>query len=351
MEKMSVNSQRRAADRWLRKVCGPVILLSLLIGLLPGPLNVISTPALAAENVNVGILMAGDNRQATVDGFREGIIEHGKEHPMAVSYQVENAEGDRDKLLSLAEAIIAARPDIAFAAGGIEADALKIASQGSGVPVVFLASSSLERGLVQSAAEPGGNLTGIDTNDTALIEKRLWYISKLFPDARRVTCINIPSNTPSRESVAIAREAAPEFGLSLTVLEAATKEQARAVAASISGVNTDVVLLLPVAVVDQIMRDTLLPLSLQHKIPILGYNEGSVANGAFAAYGGSRYEFGKQAARIAVKILHGADPASLPMETPDFLELTINRWMVARLGVVMSKWAWKMAEKLVDIPF
>ncbi len=67
------------------------------------------------------------------------------------SYEVKNAAGNRGRLPELAKDIIAGKPDMAIAAGGIEADALKAASAGSGVPGVFLSiSSSVDRGIVEA---------------------------------------------------------------------------------------------------------------------------------------------------------------------------------------------------------
>lgn len=304
----------------------------------------------AARTVRIGILMAGDNRQLPVQGFQAAMAEHAATGDATLIFDIKNAAGANDQLARLAGELVSGRPDIAIAAGGVEADALKAATAGSKLPVVFLGvSSAVERGLIDSMALPGGNLTGVDTNDSLLTEKRLWYITKILPQARKVVCFNVPTNTPSAQSTAIARRIAPQLGLSLGVIDVATKEDVSRAAAALAKKDADVILLLPVAMIDQLLKGVLLPLSVQQGIPIMGYNQWTVEQGAFAAYGASRLETGKQAARLAIKILHGSDPAVLPTEVPQRLELTVNRRMAERLGLKLSDRIWRLADVVADI--
>lgn len=303
-----------------------------------------------AQQYRVGLLMAGDNRADPVKGFQEGLNEITQPDNIQIVYNIKNASGDRSQLKRLAAEIVASSPDIAIAAGGIEADALNEATHGNKIPVVFLAAASaVERGLVASMTKPGGNITGVDTNDTALTAKRLWYISKMLPEAKKILCLNIPSITPSVESSAIAREAGEKLGMEIQIIDVSSRDDVAEKIAGVSRQNTDLILLLPVAPTDQAVKTTLLPLSLSQKIPIMGYNQGSLNSGAFAAYGSSRFETGKQAARLTVKILRGANPALLPVESPDGLNLTINRLLVNRLGLKLTTRVWKLANSVIEL--
>jgi len=319
--------------------------------------SIVGVPAVfSAEShtpeVQIGVLMYCEHRQPAIDGFQEGMAAYGKVKGMTYHYDIRNTSHTPGLLLPLAQEIIAARPDIAIAAGAIEADALKIASQDSGIPVVFLAGSrAVERGLVENVIRPGGNVTGIETNDAALTEKRLWYITKLLPQARRVTCFNYPTVSSSKDAAQVAKRVAPALGLDLRIIDVASLEDARSAAKSVSADNTDVLLLLPAAPLDQIEREVLRPLSLADKIPILGFNYGNILNGSFAAFGPSRYAAGAQGARLAVTILNGVDPANTPLESPVQLDLTINRWMVKQLDLRLSRRVWRLANELVDIEF
>ena len=67
------------------------------------------------------------------------------------------------------------------------------------------------------------------------------------------------------------------------------------------------------------------------------------------SYAGSRYANGVQAARMVDRLLHGADPADIPVETPQKLELVINRLVVDRLGLELPDEAWDLADEVLEI--
>ncbi|MBU0676044.1 MAG: ABC transporter substrate-binding protein [Proteobacteria bacterium] len=323
--------------------CAALLGFILSIFLLPAP------PAWA-KNVNIAILMASDVRQNTVDGLKNGLIPHGVEEGLTYTYLVKNAAGDRKKLLELAAEIIAGKPDVAVAGGGIEADALLVASQGTSIPVVFLSvSSAVDRGIIASLQSSGNNFTGIETNDTMLTAKRLWFIKKMLPEVRRVFCYHVPSIVASVQSLALARESAAELGIELQVVEVETEADIKQATASLSRQKTDLILQLPVAPVDKALKTIVFPKALAENIPIFGYGENSIESGAFASYAGSRYANGQQAARLIHKILNGIKPTNIPIETPEKLELIINKNMVMTLDLHLSGRVWRMAEQVVDL--
>lgn len=308
--------------------------------------------ALEKSSFHIGVLLFGDNRLDTFAGLQEGLAKHGKEEGITYVYDIRNAKGKRADLAGLAAQIIAAKPDMAIAGGGIEADALKIASAGTKIPVVFLAASSaVDRGLVKSMLKPGGNLTGIDTNDTALTAKRLWYIKKILPGAKRVRIFNVLDIKSSVESVKVAQEATLKLGLELTVVDVADEIELEKAVAETSKENTDVVLITPVATLDKEMLRLFVPLQVEKKIPVMGYNRSTLENGAFASYAASRFDCGRQAARQVHTIFHGQSPEETPVETPEKIEFVINRWMVNTLGLKLSNQVWKLADEIVDKPF
>jgi putative ABC transport system substrate-binding protein len=55
--------------------------------------------------------------------------------------------------------------------------------------------------------------------------------------------------------------------------------------------------------------------------------------GALASYGSNQYAQGRQAARLAHKILTGTHPRELPVELPDRIEFVINLKTAKGLGL------------------
>jgi putative ABC transport system substrate-binding protein len=309
-------------------------------------------PAAAKKQFTIGILMANDTRQNPVDGFKKGMAYYSGNCIEEFTYRILNADNQKHRLPALAQKLIEVEPDIAVAAGGIEADALMAATRGTDIPVVFLSvSSCIDRGLASSITAPDKNITGIETNDTHITAKRMWFIKRLLPDARKIFCFHIPSNVVSVASIKIARKKAKELGLELIVKEVETIYDISSVVQMIFRENIDVILINSVAVIHGAIKEIILPRAIAQKIPIFGYGMECVKKGTFASYGGSRYANGKQAARLAHKIVHGESPGNIPIETPEKFEFIINTWLVKTLGLTLPSNAYKMADKIVEIEF
>jgi putative tryptophan/tyrosine transport system substrate-binding protein len=304
-----------------------------------------------AKTYRIGVLLSDDIRVETFLGLKDGLKKLGYTEGKEVIFEVNNAKADNAKLPVLAREIIAGKPDVAIAGGGVEADALREASQGTGVPVVFLAvSSAVERGLVKSMTNPGGNMTGIDTNDAQLTAKRLMYLKKMLPKAKRILILNIPTLVPSAKAVEVARKVAPDLGFEIEVIEGKTKEEIAKAATAISPDNVDVIYIGMAHPVWQMEKGVFFPISESKKIPILGITRENLANGSFASYACSRHAAGSQAARLVKKIFDGVPPENIPVETPEQLELVINKWVVERLGMELPEKAWKLADEIVNMP-
>lgn len=184
-----------------------------------------TVPVMAAP-YRVAVLMLGEVRAEPVAGLQDGLEALGYAEKSGVVYEIKNAGGRRDQLPALADEIVKSRPDVAAAAGGVEADALKVASSGSNLPVVFLAvASAVDRGLVASMERSGNNLTGVDTNDTDLTAKRLWFLKKMLPNVQQILIPFIPDITPSVRAVDVAKAEAPALGLTIRVLEGGSIEE------------------------------------------------------------------------------------------------------------------------------
>jgi putative tryptophan/tyrosine transport system substrate-binding protein len=305
-----------------------------------------------AKSVRIGILMAGDIRQAPIDGLKKGLEAHTAEEGNTFIYDIKNAAGDKKRLTEMAVEIVTGKPDVAVAAGGIEADALLVATAGTNVPVVFLSvSSSVDRGIVAGMVSSGNNFTGIDTNDPNLTAKRLWFIKKILPETKKVFCFHVPSSVPSVHSLAVARQSASDLGFELQVTEVESQADIKKVTDALSRATTDVILLLPVVLTDDTLRLIIFPKAMAEKIPIFGYYEANIKSGCFASYAGSRYANGRQAARLIHKIVNGIKPADIPVETPEKFELILNKDLVAKLGLKLGDRTWRMADEIVDMQF
>src|SRR5262249_21682381 len=95
------------------------------------------------------------------------------------------------------------------------------------IPIVFSSGEDPVRlGLVASLAQPGGNLTGINTFADELAAKRLELLREMVPAATRVAVLVSPSNAATSEStVRDTAAGARAMGLQVQVLNADTSRE------------------------------------------------------------------------------------------------------------------------------
>jgi putative ABC transport system substrate-binding protein len=70
--------------------------------------------------------------------------------------------------------------------------------------------------------------------------------------------------------------------------------------------------------------------------------------GALASYSGDFRDFGIQGAKLLAKILRGAKPADIPIETPDRLLLAINITTAKDIGINIPRKVLSRADRLVE---
>jgi putative ABC transport system substrate-binding protein len=131
----------------------------------------------------IGVLMniAADSQEAPgrVGALAQGLAERGWTIGGNVQVDYRWYAGDADASRKYAEELIALAPNVFLATGTLAATALQ-RTAGS-VPIVFtLVSDPVGAGLVDSLAQPGGNLTGFMLSNTARVRNG-WTCSSKSP--------------------------------------------------------------------------------------------------------------------------------------------------------------------------
>lgn len=245
------------------------------------------------------------------------------------------AEGDFSRLPRLAAELAGIKPDVLFAYGTPAALAAKEATRT--VPIVFGGvNDPLSVGLVANMRSPGGNVTGVMTNNTELSGKRVSLLKEAVPGVVRVAALANPGFKPTSGMLAQIAEVASPLGLRLQILEARTADEIAVAFDRLPALKPDALLVLPDPwFLSQ--RSRIVELTLSHRIPAMFHLRQYVETGGLIAYGPTYIESFQQGAVLVDKILRGAKPPQLPVEQPWRYEVAINLKTARTLGITIPQ--------------
>jgi putative ABC transport system substrate-binding protein len=202
----------------------------------------------------------------------------------------------------------------------------------------------IDAGLVADWTKPGGNVTGVASaaKDIANEGRRLQWLQQMAPDISRVY---VPYN--STDSVSVARlaaveTAATELNLELVPQEITTPEEAAAAFADLPE-DIDAIMLFSERIYTSEELDGLLAMAIERKLPTSAISEGL---GNLMLYSSDLDLMATQVARLAAQILDGGDPATLPVEAPEFF-LTLNQATAAAIGLEIPEDVLQAANEII----
>jgi len=280
-------------------------------------------------------------REAFLKGLRELAYIEGQN--IAIDYRW--AEGNIERLFSLAAELVQLKVDLIFASGGSQGFAAKKAT--STIPIIFVGTiDPVASGLVASLARPGGNVTGFSIGAPGLAGKRLEIIKETIPRLSRVGYLANPTNPAGDVSLTETRAAAKDLGVEVQSLEVqslddiersfqvATKTQIGALVVTQQPPNTN-------------NQKRIVELATKHRLPAIYADTEWIHTGGLMSYGPSIPDLHRRAAIYVDKILKGTKPADLPVEQPVKYELFINLRTAKALGLQIPPVVLMRAERVI----
>ena len=169
----------------------------------------------------VGFLAVGsrDGRAFLIEGFRQGLREHGYVEGQNIVIEYRFSEDRNDRLRALAAELVALKVQLIVASGTPASFAAKQAT--STIPIVMggIAADPVATGLIASLARPGGNITGMTMLSPQLSGKRLELLKTMLPRLARVAVFWNPPNPAYGPILKELESAAESLRLTLHRLE------------------------------------------------------------------------------------------------------------------------------------
>lgn len=323
----------------------PASIVAFLLALLLIPI----AAAAGEKPYRIGIILPGDQWASGVDGLKEGMRALGYVEGNDIRYLFENAAGDKAKIEETTRKFVAEKVDVVYT---ITNTALKIVAEvakPSRTPVVFgSASGPVESGIIPAYATPDAHVTGVTSGSIELIPKRLEMLKEVLPHVERVALIGDRHADSSIASLKLARDIAPELGLTLIEIVVTSKEEAVKAAKHITSKEADALFLIPslntVGAAGEIADA-----ARAARLPFAVYQVEHVQkHGALLSYGSSYFLQGKQAAALIDKVLRGVPLARLPIERPRLHQLILNLDTAREIGVAFSPDVLNRADQLIE---
>ncbi|MEG3306700.1 ABC transporter substrate-binding protein [Streptococcus suis] len=294
-----------------------------------------SSEQASSDVVKVGVLqyMEHESLTAAREGFVAELEANGYKEGEKLVLDYQNAQGDQANLQTISEQLIDGN-DIVLAIATPSAQSLATVSNKT--PIVFTAvTDPLSAGLVESIEKPGGLLTG--TSDQAPIDKQVELLGQAVPDAKTVGILYTTSERNSEVQVEQAKELLEKAGYKVVVKGITSSNEVQDATTSLMK-DVDA-LFIPT---DNTVASTMTmigELSVEHKVPVIGGSTDMVDEGGLLTYGTNYEALGRQTAKMAIKIIEGANVSETAVEYPETVSLHVNEEMAQKLGIDTSKLA------------
>ncbi len=217
----------------------------------------------------------------------------------------------------------------------------------SKIPIVFIhPADPAALGLVKSITAPGENVTGVAALSLQMTERRLEILREIVPKVRRVMIFYDSNNPYSRENFIASQKAARKLGLEVEEHAIKSAEELRKSISALQQREGDALFHIP----DDLMEsqaDFIFEAAREREWPSMFNDESWVTKGGLAGYGPNYYQMGRQGARLADKILKGAQPKDLPVERAGKFDLVINLRTANAIGITVPPEVLKRADRVI----
>ena len=277
--------------------------------------------------------------------FRQSLEHLGHVEGRDIAIEFRYAGGNLERLPSLAAELVEQKVDIIVTVATLAAVA---ASKATGtIPIVAISiTDPVGRGLVESLARPGGNVTGLTLSvGLDIYSKGMELLTEAVPGLNMVGLLVNPAN-PLHAAVASRIEAAAQ---ALTVrassFQAHRPEEIATAFEAIAQAHYGAVFV----VADTLFfTESIAKLALRYQLPSMHQFREVVEAGGLLSYGTDFTDLVRRAAMYVDAILKGAKPADLPVQQSTKFELVINLNTARALGLTIPPTLLVRADEVME---
>jgi putative ABC transport system substrate-binding protein len=284
--------------------------------------------------------------------FHKGLSELGYVDGRNLKVEERWAEGDENLLEAMARDLVDHQVALIAATGGTRsAQMAKRAT--TTIPVLFISGTNpVARGLVGSINRPGGNATGVSSDTTEMVPKRLELLQELVPPGTKIAILVSPG-TIARGQGAIVAESETKFAeehglLAIRVHNTPDFDKELSDGFDWAVKNGARALLISGDPFYYNRRVLLAELAARHVLPTVYPGRDYAVAGGLVSYAPSFQEAYRQIGIYAGRILKGTKPEDLPVVFPQKWELVVNLKTAKALHLEISPWLRARADETIE---
>jgi len=295
----------------------------------------------------IGFLSGVKREEYAITAFRRGLSEAGYVEGQNVSVEHRYADGNYERLPSLAAELNSLPVNLIVA---VPSSPVAMAAKGatSTIPIVFfIGLDPVALGLVASYNRPGANITGIALPiANEMTAKRIELLHSLLPKLVPIAVLVNPSNPAAGQELKTTQEAVKSLGREFIPVQASTKAEIESAFEAIVRRKAALVVVQEAYLTSE--RALLVSLAEHHAIPSIYGPRLFTDIGGLMSYGPNTIEMYRLVGVYVGKILHGALPADLPVLQPSKYELVINLKTAKALGLTVPDKLIALADEVIE---
>ena len=302
------------------------------------------SPTPAAERTPQQCPIKGNsNWEAMVEGLRD----HGYVPGRNLVIECRYPEGQEDRARSLAAEFVDMKVDLIVAASTLNVRAAKQAT--STVPIIMAGvMDPVRRGLVESLARPGGNVTGpAEDAGTQIVGKYLQLVREIAPRISRVAVLAYLLDPPERVHYQDMEAAAAALGMTLSYHRLREPAQLDEAFAAMVTEGAEALVVLPHAFMG-INAKRIVGLAMQSRLPAVFPFREHAQVGGLLVYDVDRARIYRRIGAYADKIFKGAKPADIPVEQPTKFDFIVNARTAKALGIAIPQAMLLRADEVIQ---
>ena len=302
----------------------------------------------AGKVMRVGFFGPGLTVSATIapyQAFLTQLRELGLNEGQNIAVEYRNVDDPRGPFVAAAD-LMRSQPDLIVAAGP-EVALQAVVGASLAVPIVMIAINydPIARGYVTSLARPGGNITGVVSQQLELAQKQVELLTQAFPGGARLAIL---FDALSADQFTAAERAAKLLNMQPQALKLENPPYDLAAlfgSAAAGGAQMVLVLSSPLFIPHhrQIAES-----AVQHRMPTMFINRSYVEAGGLMSYGVNFPLMYRRGADYVMKIFKGARPEDLPVEQAARFELVINLKTAKALGLEIQPTLLARADEVIE---